>query len=149
MTGLDFINLAIKLSNSRVEAELRTAVSRAYYGAFHVAKELLEQCGIGLPRGVSPHDKVCFCLSNSADEDARRAGDKLNNLRRIRNDADYELAADQFASQRNVQRQVRNATEIVTAIDSCTLKLSSLRPDLRDQARLLGLAVQGEDQYSS
>ena len=37
MTGDDFINLAGKLATSPDEASLRTAVSRAYYGAFHLA----------------------------------------------------------------------------------------------------------------
>jgi hypothetical protein len=49
MNSADFISLAIKLSNSQQEVELRTAVSRAFYGAFHSVRELLEECGIAFP----------------------------------------------------------------------------------------------------
>jgi uncharacterized protein (UPF0332 family) len=145
MTGIEFISLAIKLSNSSVEAELRTSVSRAYYGAFHTAKEFLEECGVTLPRGANPHDKVYFCFDNCADGDARLAGSNLNSLRASRNDADYDLETDQFTSRRNVQRFLRNAHEIVDAISSSRQKLSTIRNDLRDQARRLGLTVLGED----
>lgn len=44
MNPASFISLAVKLSNGRQEAELRTPVSRADYGAFHSARELLEDC---------------------------------------------------------------------------------------------------------
>lgn len=67
----------------------------------------LSKCGVSLPRGTNPHDKVYYC----ADDDAKRAGSKLNSLRAIRNDADYDLGTDQFTSQRNAQRQLRNANE--------------------------------------
>jgi uncharacterized protein (UPF0332 family) len=145
MTGFDFISLAIKLANSSTEAELRTSVSRAYYGAFHVAKELVESCGVVLARGSNPHDKVYYCLDNCADEDAKKAGSKLNSLRAVRNDADYELGMDQFTSQRNIQRHLRNANDIVNAISSCHQKLASLRRNLRDQAKKLGLTVLGDN----
>jgi uncharacterized protein (UPF0332 family) len=37
MTGRDFIACAERLAQNSAEAELRSAVSRAYYGAFHEA----------------------------------------------------------------------------------------------------------------
>lgn len=46
MDPADFISLAIRLSNNPREADLRTAVSRAYYGAFHLARRLLRDCGV-------------------------------------------------------------------------------------------------------
>lgn len=47
MTGDDFIQFAGKIAvlPSSDAAALRTAVSRAYYGAFHLAKELLRDLG--------------------------------------------------------------------------------------------------------
>ena len=43
MTGDKFISLAGKVASGTQsdEATCRTAVSRAYYGAFHVAKDFL------------------------------------------------------------------------------------------------------------
>lgn len=58
MGGRDFLDLAVRLSEGRSEAELRTAVSRAYYAAFHVAKELLEDAGIALPNTAEAHRNV-------------------------------------------------------------------------------------------
>ena len=40
MTGRDFIACAERFAQSSTEAELRTAVSRAYYGAFHAIRRL-------------------------------------------------------------------------------------------------------------
>jgi uncharacterized protein (UPF0332 family) len=41
MTGRDFLALAMQLAGGGSEAEWRSATSRAYYAAFHVARELL------------------------------------------------------------------------------------------------------------
>ena len=51
MTGEDFLPLAIRLAAGRSEPEWRTAVSRAYYAAFHVARDLMENLGFTVPRG--------------------------------------------------------------------------------------------------
>lgn len=69
MNPADFIALAVKLSNSQEEADLRTAVSRAYYGAFHSARQLLEECGIGFPRRTLERRK-CSTLFNALVTDA-------------------------------------------------------------------------------
>ena len=99
MDPADFISLAIKLSNSRQESELRTAVGRAYYGAFHAARELLEECGIRFPRaelfGADIHRKVRFCLDRADNEDAALVVIRLSSLREQRNYADYDLKTGQ------------------------------------------------------
>jgi uncharacterized protein (UPF0332 family) len=41
MMGRDFLVLAKKLAAGGTEADWRSVVSRAYYAAFHVARELL------------------------------------------------------------------------------------------------------------
>ncbi len=47
MTGRDFIDCAEEFAEGRTKAALRSAVSRAYYGAFHEALALLGACGHG------------------------------------------------------------------------------------------------------
>ena len=37
MNGADFLHLALRLSGGSTEAEWRSAVSRTYYGVFHLA----------------------------------------------------------------------------------------------------------------
>jgi hypothetical protein len=48
MTGGDFLNCAERLAKSSDEADLRTAISRAYYGAYHMAVSLLRNQGVRL-----------------------------------------------------------------------------------------------------
>jgi len=42
MTGRELLAVAQQLAGAGTEAEWRSAISRAYYAAFHVARELLE-----------------------------------------------------------------------------------------------------------
>jgi uncharacterized protein (UPF0332 family) len=53
----DFISLAGKLAaNANAdEATYRTAVSRAYYGAFHLAATFLAELGFAAPRMANVH----------------------------------------------------------------------------------------------
>lgn len=125
MNPAEFVSLAVKLSNGRQEAELRTAVSRAYYGTFHSARELLEECGIAFPPnelfGADVHRKVRFCLANTGNADVTLVSNRLNYLRRRRNIADYDLKSDQFnaANQKNAKAAILAAIEIVDALQRC------------------------------
>ncbi len=58
MTGRDFIACAERFAQSFVEAELRSAVSPAYYGAFHEALSFLRDSGVRLPKTEQVHVKV-------------------------------------------------------------------------------------------
>lgn len=128
MEPREFISLAIRLSSSQREADLRSAVSRAYYGAFHVACEFLENCGIQLSGkdlyGAEVHKKVRFCLRESGDFDAAKAREKLGSLRDKRNQADYDLKGTQFDG-RTVALQLRITQEIVDVVDRCRQGASS------------------------
>ena len=125
MNPTDFISLALKLANSRQEAELRTAVSRAYYGAFHAARELLEQCGVGFPPkellGADVHTKVRFCLANADDTETALIANKLSDLRSQRNGADYDLKTERFllSNAKNVAASTQLAIEIADALQRC------------------------------
>lgn len=145
MTGEDFISLAAKLSASTGEAERRTSVSRAYYGAFHMALAMLESCQIQIASGDNPHKRLYQCLDNSGDNDLRLIADKLNTLRRIRNDADYDLLSSHLTNTRNVQRHLQSAIATVDAIRNCNQRIAVLRQRLRQEARALGVLVSGQD----
>jgi uncharacterized protein (UPF0332 family) len=144
MIAEDFIALAAKLSASPGEAERRTSISRSYYGAFHMALALMERCQIQISQGDNPHKRLYQCLDNSGHHELRLVADKLNTLRRIRNDADYDLSSSYFTSARNVQRHLQSAIAVINAIRDCDRRLASLKPSLRREARSLGLAV-GEE----
>lgn len=91
MNARDFLALALHLAQESAESEWRSAVSRAYYAAFHVARELLQQCGFLVPRSERAHAYLWLRLANSGHLATATAGSKLNTLNGDRNRADYDL----------------------------------------------------------
>src|SRR5947209_2642605 len=73
------------------EVDWRSAVSRAYYAAFHTARDLLRRCGFVVPRADRAHAYLQMRLFNSGHLDVSQAGNHLETLRRARNVADYDL----------------------------------------------------------
>lgn len=116
MRGEDFLELAVSLLDSDSEAAWRSAVSRAYYGAFHTAKELLADAGIALPDSGEAHRKILYCLKESGDEGGTDAGNRLGKLRDERNAADYSLRDRRFREKLAVERQVSLARTLVTML---------------------------------
>ena len=55
MTGREFLTVARQLAGASTEAEWRSAISRAYYAAFHVAREFLEELQFVVPRADRAH----------------------------------------------------------------------------------------------
>ena len=110
IAGGDFLTLAERWANGTSEGEWRSAVSRAYYAAFHEARELLRDLGFRVPRGDQAHAYLWMRLSNCSDPQVQRAGSELNRLRRDRNRADYDI--DQDLLQADALADVRLARAI-------------------------------------
>jgi hypothetical protein len=55
MTGHDFLPLARQLATGATEADWRTSVGRAYYAAFHVARQLLQDVRFRVPHAEQAH----------------------------------------------------------------------------------------------
>lgn len=152
MDPTDFVTLAIKLSSSRREAELRTAVSRAYYGAFHFAARFLNGCGLSISGkelyGAQVHVKVRHCLDAAQCDDAALASEKLASLREQRNTADYHLDASGFATPQYAAGMIQIAQQIIDCLERCSLEpvYSEARENIRTYARdVLRLNVQEND----
>src|SRR2546430_15944805 len=90
MNWRDFLALAARLAAGASESEWRSAASRAYYAAFHVARELLSDLRFLVPRADRAHQYLTFRLSNCGDAAVIAAGRNLETLRRLRNRADYD-----------------------------------------------------------
>lgn len=90
MDPREFLDLAGELATGMREGDWRSAVSRAYYAAFHVAR-LLQRCGFTVPSGEQAHAYLWMRLSNAGRPDVQRIGSDLSNLRGVRNQADYVL----------------------------------------------------------
>jgi uncharacterized protein (UPF0332 family) len=91
---VDLIALARELLRQESEASRRSAISRAYYGAFNLARRHLEADGTPINnRGA--HKKVwqAFGLADQAAPEAREAWQTVGKLgmalSSLRNQADY------------------------------------------------------------
>lgn len=88
----EFLGLAKKLSSKgeASEAELRSAISRAYYAAFHNVRDLLEEKGDYVSTDKDTHQMVWDTCKNGRDPSLRVIGAKGFNLRDDRTKADYD-----------------------------------------------------------
>ena len=91
MKAQDFLDVADELAAGNREAEWRSGASRAYYAAFHVARQLLIVCGFAVPDGESCHGFVWLRIANAGQPQINNIGNGLRELRRLRNLADYNL----------------------------------------------------------
>ncbi len=91
MTGRDFLAVASQLAAGSTEAEWRSAISRAYYAAFHAARELLEDLRFTVPHADRAHGYLSRRLANCGQGRTQQSGAGLNALRGVRNQADYDL----------------------------------------------------------
>ena len=125
MIGKSFLPLAGHLvANTALgdpEARFRTAVSRAYYGAYHVAVEVLG-LGLRVPKNFAGHEIVCRELRQTNHPSAGLAADLIGDLRTERNKADYDLAEAKFKTQSNAKLSVETAHEAVAALEACLLE---------------------------
>ncbi|WP_394561812.1 hypothetical protein [Aquipseudomonas alcaligenes] len=109
---------------SAAEPEFRNAVSRAYYGAYHYAKEYSEQAlSIDIDNFAGPtHKKLSEALTNytCSDKDKQRiiqrAGVRLAIFHALRIRADYGLA--DMINQKDADSQIRNSLEFISALQS-------------------------------
>ena len=116
MNFRDFLTLAATLAAGSTEAEWRSAVSRAYYAAFHVGCELLRDLAFRVPRADRAHAYVWLRLANSSDPDVQNAGQDLNNLRGERNTADYN--AYRTLGSVAATQHVQTTEEIIRVLDA-------------------------------
>jgi uncharacterized protein (UPF0332 family) len=92
MTGKDFVELAERLIEVTGPAEYRTAINRAYYGAYNEAAALLRALGCSLSETGKDHRFVRNRLHASGNRDLRQAGVQLATLYSLRERADYVLS---------------------------------------------------------
>jgi len=116
MNPRDFLTLANALAAGTTEAAWRSAVSRAYYAAFHAARLLLRDLGFRTPRGDQAHAYLWMRLSNCGNARLEAAGQKLQDLRRERNRADYDL--DIPLPQVSVPVRIGVAAHVMQTLDS-------------------------------
>ncbi len=118
--GKDFLTLAETWITGATEAEWRSAVSRAYYGAFHEARRLFRDLGFRVPRSDQAHAYLWLRLSNCGAAPVILAGSDLNTLRGERNRADYDV--DQTIDHGHALLQVQAGRRIIQTLDAAALE---------------------------
>jgi uncharacterized protein (UPF0332 family) len=116
VTGRDFLAVASALAAASTEAEWRSAISRAYYAAFHTAREFLARLRFRVPAGEQAHAYLWLRLSNTGDPTADAIGRLLRDLRGRRNNADYDLGRPR--SRANAADGVTDARDLIARMDA-------------------------------
>jgi uncharacterized protein (UPF0332 family) len=121
MIGNDFIDFASKLAVSQptTPAGCRSAVSRAYYGAFHMALEWLEESHFH-KFGDNEHLQVQRHFQNCNVTEGIEIGTLLKNLHESRKDADYRLDKLQAETDANAKACVLRADAIRTRLQQAS-----------------------------
>lgn len=85
--------LGIGWSKRSEQAAVRSAVSRAYYAAFHCARRVAESYGATIGDAKTAHQLVIDWFDSHSDVAFNDIADKLRDLRKQRNSADYDTAS--------------------------------------------------------
>lgn len=119
MQGKQFIRVAEQLLKGE-EPHWRSAVSRAYYAAFHTAREALALKTLPLPGGPADHKRVPQCLNYSGNASLQVQGTALSDLHKKRNDADYELV-QKTITPKEAELYTKMAKEVIAALGASPL----------------------------
>jgi uncharacterized protein (UPF0332 family) len=98
-------------------AAYRSAISRAYYAAFHVAADALAGIGHSPGSGDGSHKKVVIYLQQSGDEGLDSAAKTIDQMRTMRNHADYDMKNLDVEELSNVRRTAEMAQQAIDHLD--------------------------------
>jgi uncharacterized protein (UPF0332 family) len=113
------------------ESDWRSAASRAYYAAFHVTRDLLTALGFTTPYAERAHDYLYHRLNNCGEAAVQQTASLLNELRRRRNRADYDIHTS-FAGP-IAARAIAQADDVIRTVDALS---SSQRVQMTDAMKL-------------
>lgn len=117
MHAREFVELSEKLA-LQGKAGARSAVSRAYYGVFHLAIGALEEIATAPPANGKSHNLVPKYLKSANHPDGNAAGNLLADLHSNRLRADYRLDYTEVESVVFAKLNVEIAHAIVAKLDS-------------------------------
>lgn len=121
MPPIKFIELARRMAVlfRSDPAGVRTAVGRAYYGAFHEARLFLEQLGYFVPKNENGHRFVQVRLLNADNEHAKRLGSLLCHLHDRRKKADYDIDEAAYEAESFLVGAIARIDRAANILDQC------------------------------
>ncbi|MEM0140305.1 MAG: HEPN domain-containing protein [Ferroplasma sp.] len=119
----EFLDLAKNIVNANSnQAQIRTSISRIYYSVFLESRELFISMGAKFSKSANVHKEVEDLIKNSGcnGNDAYKESNLLFNLRKMRNEADYDLP-DKFSFS-DVEDALKYSGEILNYLHSGKFK---------------------------
>jgi uncharacterized protein (UPF0332 family) len=118
ITGEDFLEFAARLAANPQASPIgcRAAISRAYYGAFHLASVMLTDLEISIGRD---HGELQRCLGQSSHPSAIKAGILIAELHSKRIKADYRLESEEVEGVNEARRAVEAARDVQSLLREC------------------------------
>jgi uncharacterized protein (UPF0332 family) len=121
MSPDDFWAHALYISeNLPGAASYRSAVSRAYYAAFHKTRDFLTEAGLLFPRTIDPaalHRYLPLIYDGTGDAEVDMLGPVLGALRDERNRADYDLDDPGAETKAFADSRVGDAGDLIVCIN--------------------------------
>jgi len=110
---IEFIELSEKLiDNFKDQASFRTSISRAYYGAFCLARDKKQINSTD----KNVHKIVIETFQKSSNINEKKVGKILYDLRKSRNEADYQT--NKSFDLNNTKRIIQKSREIVNLLSN-------------------------------
>jgi uncharacterized protein (UPF0332 family) len=123
MIAEEFLQLANRLSLGQKSgpADFRTAISRAYYAVYHLARKFLnEEMGFHCARRDQEHQWIQrHFLNCSAGSAASEIGRHLQNMHEDRKCADYELNDMDIEAKSAATAALERAREVEALLQAC------------------------------
>jgi hypothetical protein len=120
MKTVEFLALSLKLlRDERTPAGLRTAISRAYYAAFHRTSEFIQGMNVSVSDGPGAHGEVRNHLVHTGDDDIDQVGLDLAHLHSERIAADYRLKRVHVEKGLVADELVNLASEVIATLNQC------------------------------
>ena len=96
---IEYLTLAEELAKNTDEASLRSAISRAYYYAFHLALKRARANSFEYLSGEGTHTQLWRLFTASPDPDCIKLGHLAERLKENRRRADYEASFARIAEE--------------------------------------------------
>jgi len=124
MKAVEFLAFSLKvLKEDASPAGLRSAISRAYYAAFHAAREFLEGMNIsGLSKGPGAHGDAPKLLVRTGDPAIDQVGHDLAHLHGERISADYRMDQSHIEKLEVAAALVNQASEVIATLRKCSVE---------------------------
>lgn len=121
MRWSEFQDTAARLAQGTTEGDWRSAVSRSYYATFHYFREFLLSHGLSIGRGAQCHFNLYVGLLHCGIAPMTDIARRLDDLRRARVDADYDLRVgiDQFMAsevEQDCRDMIGDFQELLTVV---------------------------------